>query len=354
MSVALSCRRNISNNNFDIVRLVLAIVVVLSHVRDLNNISSPFFSFFSGDFAVECFFVISGYLIIRSFKNNHSLRKYIVSRGMRILPMYYISVLTFFTILFFTSHLSFSDYLNNGGGRYLFFNFIFLNFVQPWLPGVFVHNPHISAVNGALWTIKVEVLFYVFVPFFVLFVSRIQKYALYIFFLFIISSIFFKWLVSSYYEVLHIPQQLENQLPSVLSYFLLGGVVNYIELSKISRFFTFSLFSICSLYLLANFEVNCNLIFRPFAIAGFILPLCLQRIFLINVPESIGDLSYGIYVTHFPLIQLLISLGLYNELWIGLGVTCLILFIVSFLSWHFIEKPALRYAKSVGIKKVAG
>lgn len=347
-------RDNVSNNNFDIVRLVLAIIVVLSHVRDLNNINSYFFSLFSGDFAVECFFVISGYLIIRSFKNNHSLRKYILSRGMRILPMYYFSVLIFFFILFFTSHLSFSEYFNNGGGRYLFFNAIFLNFIQPWLPGVFVNNPHISAVNGALWTIKVEVLFYVFVPFFVLFVKKIEKYTLYTFLLFIVLSISFRWLVSSYHDVLHLPQQLENQLPSVLSYFLLGGVVNYLDLSKIPKSFVFGMFSICSLYLLVNIKTDYEFILRPFVIAGFILPLCLQRILLVNIPEKLGDLSYGIYVTHFPLIQLLIALGFYNQLWIGLGITCLILFVVSFLSWHFIEKPALRFAKLAGVKKVRG
>uniref|UniRef100_UPI0012FF84D9 acyltransferase family protein n=1 Tax=Escherichia coli TaxID=562 RepID=UPI0012FF84D9 len=88
MSTTDSPNIKTSNNNFDIVRLILALVVVFSHIRDLNNINSQFFTIFSGKFAVECFFVISGYLIIRSFKNKQNSRKYIFSRGMRILPMY--------------------------------------------------------------------------------------------------------------------------------------------------------------------------------------------------------------------------------------------------------------------------
>ncbi|MGJ7718039.1 acyltransferase family protein [Escherichia coli] len=63
--------------------------------------NSRFFSIFSGDFAVECFFVISGYLIIRSFKNNQNIRKYIFSKGMRILPMYYVSIAILFRYIIF-------------------------------------------------------------------------------------------------------------------------------------------------------------------------------------------------------------------------------------------------------------
>ncbi|EOY1445936.1 acyltransferase family protein [Escherichia albertii] len=346
MSTTGSANIRISNNNFDIVRLILALVVVFSHIRDLNDINSRFFAIFSGDFAVECFFVISGYLIIRSFKKKQNIRRYIFSRGMRILPMYYVSIVSFFFILFFISHLSVIEYLKEGGIRYLIFNGIFLNFIQPSLPGVFVDNPRISAVNGALWTIKVEILFYIFVPFFVLFVKKLNRYIISIFMLFILLSIAFKWGVTEYYQVLHIPEQLANQLPAVLSYFLLGGLVNYLNLSRVSKKIVFLLLIVSAFYLLLSNENSLDFFVRPFAIAGFILPICLQRNILINIPEKIGDLSYGIYVTHFPLIQLLIAVGLYDSLWLGVCLTFTILFILSFISWHFIEKPALRFAKT--------
>ena len=39
----------------------------------------------------------------------------------------------------------------------------FLNFAHPNLPAVFANNS-MQAVNGALWTLKIEVLFYISVP----------------------------------------------------------------------------------------------------------------------------------------------------------------------------------------------
>ncbi|EJH5703297.1 acyltransferase, partial [Escherichia coli] len=281
-----------------------------------------------------------------------NIRKYIFSRGMRILPMYYVSIVSFFVILFFISHLSVVEYLKEGGIRYLVFNGVFLNFIQPSLPGVFVDNPRISAVNGALWTIKVEILFYIFVPFFVLFIKKINRHIIPIFIILILSSIVFKWIVTDYHQILHIPEQLVNQLPSVLSYFLLGGLVNYLDLSKISKKTVFWFFIVSAFYLLLSSKTSLDLLVRPFVIAGFILPICLQRKFLISVPEKMGDLSYGIYVTHFPLVQLLIAVGLYNSFWLGFCLTFTSLFILSFISWHLIEKPALRFAKSAGKNKV--
>src|ERR1700743_3232503 len=79
-------------NNFDILRLVLAIVVVFFHAGSISG--SPELVWlsdaFSGHLAVEGFFAISGFLIFASYERSTSLKDYFLRRGGRILPGYWV------------------------------------------------------------------------------------------------------------------------------------------------------------------------------------------------------------------------------------------------------------------------
>ena len=56
-----------------------------------------------------------------------------------------------------------------------------------------------------------------------------------------------------------------------------------------------------------------------------------------------GDLSYGIYILHFPVIQWLVGIGLYRESPFGaLAATIVVVLALAFASWHLVEKPFLR------------
>ena len=54
------------NNNFDIIRLVLAVIVFLSHMSELTKFEELDIinNFLSTNFAIKSFFVISGFLIL--------------------------------------------------------------------------------------------------------------------------------------------------------------------------------------------------------------------------------------------------------------------------------------------------
>ena len=56
-----------------------------------------------------------------------------------------------------------------------------------------------------------------------------------------------------------------------------------------------------------------------------------------------GDLSYGLYIVHFPIIQILVALGLFvaNPL-VGLAAAALASVSAAFLLWHLVERPSLR------------
>jgi peptidoglycan/LPS O-acetylase OafA/YrhL len=56
-----------------------------------------------------------------------------------------------------------------------------------------------------------------------------------------------------------------------------------------------------------------------------------------------GDLSYGAYIVHFPIIQTVIALGLFAASPIlGMGVALAAAVVASLAMWWLVERPALR------------
>ncbi|GAB3962086.1 hypothetical protein GCM10028805_62350 [Spirosoma harenae] len=121
------------------------------------------------------FFVVSGFLIWKSYASTHNFSSYFEKRARRILPAYLAFVFIAIISLAFVSRLSLHDYFTSKQlYTYVFANLTFLNFIQPCLPGVFDENWQ-CAVNGALWTIKVEIMFYFFVALFYTIINRVSR-----------------------------------------------------------------------------------------------------------------------------------------------------------------------------------
>jgi hypothetical protein len=81
------------------------------------------------------FFVVSGFLIARSYESSSSLKSYISKRIRRIVPAYLLVVFLCAILLSLVSTYSFREYFSNTQVyKYLFWNSIFLNFKAPWLP----------------------------------------------------------------------------------------------------------------------------------------------------------------------------------------------------------------------------
>ncbi len=108
------------------------------------------------------FFVISGLLVTRSAVFARSGLSYGVSRAMRLLPGAFVCALwmTFVLGLAFTT-LDGLDYLKEGSVYSFLVRNTFLFAVQYDLPGVFKDNLYPGAVNGSLWSLKIEIRLYV-------------------------------------------------------------------------------------------------------------------------------------------------------------------------------------------------
>ncbi|HEX4191588.1 MAG TPA: acyltransferase family protein, partial [Stellaceae bacterium] len=165
--------RHRRENNFDALRLLAALAVILSHaflIAQGTEKNDPL-NWLTGNqcmlglTGVFVFFAVSGFLVTQSFEQTRSPLRYLMKRVLRIFPAYLVClVLTAFVLGPIVTTLSLGDYLHRPEPyRYLFYNSFFDIRVHE-LPGVmFVDNPVGLEVNGSLWSLGCEFDMYLMV-----------------------------------------------------------------------------------------------------------------------------------------------------------------------------------------------
>jgi len=328
-----------NRNNFDLIRLCLALMVFAVHACELTRLEELSFivGFISSDTAIDSFFVISGFLIFASYEKSGSLKNYFGKRIRRIFPGYIAVILSCSFFLTFLSRYGFYDYFTWPWVRYIIANVSTLNFLEHTLPGVFEGN-HLPTVNGALWTIKIEVGFYLIVPMLAFLLSKTNKLALIliIYFTAVFFSLGMNTLAGFYQSPVFIV--LERQLPGQLAFFMSGALLFYF-LSHFKRYSSLYLLSGILGYIVSKYFGF--YIVYPVSLAVLVIYSALILKYLGNWGKF-GDFSYGIYIWHFPIIQVFIHFNLFGPapFW---GITGLVFTVLTaaVLSWHFIEKPFL-------------
>jgi peptidoglycan/LPS O-acetylase OafA/YrhL len=327
-------------NNFDLLRFLFASIVFLDHALGLSEATGAVLhlKFLSADIAVKSFFIISGFLIFMSYENSSNIHSYFIKRIRRIYPAYFTVVISCAVLGFFISTLSFQDYFSRDLMQSIGFNLIFLNFIHPSLPGVFEGNA-ISAVNGALWTLKIEVMFYILVPFIALFLNRLNR--LFGLVLLYILSFAYSFLMLKLSETYGggLFVELQRQLPGQLMYFVIGAAgYYYYEFFSAYAKPIFCLAIIC-------FLMKSSLpwlAFEPVILGSLVLFLALSFPYLGNFSKY-GDFSYGIYIIHFPLLQVFIAYHLFNDSPVlSLIISAFIVLALAIFLWFFVEKPFLK------------
>lgn len=323
---------DITKNNFDFLRVLLAFIVFLGHLGTLSNSEELRFLKHSPiEIAVFGFFVISGFLIARSYERSSSLKSYLSKRIRRIVPAYLLVVFLCAILLSLVSTYSIKDYFSNPEVyKYLFWNSLFLNFKAPWLPGVFGNQ----AVNGALWTLKIEMSYYFCLPLLFLLFGKSNKYRN----ISLIIVYFLSLVYLNYFESIH-KISVAKQLPGTLSYFIPGMLI----------YFNFDLFikNKNTLFIIAILTVWFDLIFNiilfsPAMIGIIVLYIAYSFTFLNNFGKY-GDFTYGIYIFHFPIIRVFTTLGLFRDYnpYLMAFICMIIVVSVGICSWHFYEKKFL-------------
>ncbi len=328
----------LSRNNFDLIRLVLAAVVCLVHSYELSGFEplAVLGQVLSSAIAVKAFFVVSGFLIVMSYERSSSLSSYLRKRVRRIYPAYFTVVMLCAVGLLLVSSKTMAGYFSLDWLKYVVANLTFLNFLHPELPGVF-EGQRVVAVNGALWTLKIEAMFYLFVPLLVLLLRRVSPllilvlaYCASVVYAQVCTAIALRTGSGLYAE-------LGRQLPGQLCYFIAGTFLYYFLPMFERRLPYFLVFAVA--VLVVNRVMPLPLL-EPFALACVVVFLALF-LYVGNFGKY-GDFSYGFYILHFPIIQLLVFSGWFSDRpwWFLLSVLSLTL-IGAVLMWHLVEKHFL-------------
>jgi peptidoglycan/LPS O-acetylase OafA/YrhL len=153
-------------NNFNAIRLLLSLLVVLSHsyeIHDNGRTNEPLTAWFGtlsfGDLAVDGFFMVSGYLILKSWSNTKDWSTFAKRRLLRIAPAFWVAYLV--------SGLLIGPLFDHSAAYWLAFDWPLyvrglVSFSQPLTPPVFSHSIF-SGVNVSLWSIQYELACYALV-----------------------------------------------------------------------------------------------------------------------------------------------------------------------------------------------
>ncbi len=336
-------------NNLNIIRLVASLMVLYMHsfavcvgVQDedifytLTNHKD-----LAGGIAVYIFFIISGFLICRSYDKTNNLLKYIKARFLRIWPLLFVIVMvSAFVVGPILSEYTFYQYFHYGDLKGFLLNLLFIA-NDTKLPGVFP-NHYNHSMNGSLWTLMYEVIWYGIVAL-TAFLWKKKKYIVPIIYV-ILTGLY----LSITYGILTITSGFVLNMAKLGMFFSMG-MVYYLYSDKIVLSLKLFLASIVGLVigiLFFNFVYTFS-IFAPY----IIFYIAFQKRFVATWYDKIGDLSYGIYIMSFPIQQILVEvLGTptegYNTLsmnsYLNMVLALLVVVPLSWLSWHFIERPCLK------------
>ncbi len=151
-------------NNFNLIRLLAALLVLGGHSFVLTGSTPPsFLGSAPHRLGIILFFTVGGYLITESWKRDPDYLCYLIRRVFRIFPALItcIAVLTFMIGPLLSAYTLKEYFTDNGTWNYLKNMRLYVNYT---LPGVFSQNPISTAVNGSLWSLPVEFFMYLLIP----------------------------------------------------------------------------------------------------------------------------------------------------------------------------------------------
>jgi peptidoglycan/LPS O-acetylase OafA/YrhL len=338
------------DNNFNLIRIVAALAVLITHSFALVNgtgDAEPFrfsLGMTMGSIAVDVFFITSGFLVTASLLTRQSAIEFVWARLLRIFPA--LLVMLFLTVfglgIFFTS-LPLSSYLAESK-TYIYLSkcSTLITGVAYNLPGVFDGNPFKNVVNGSLWSMRYEIRMYVILAFLWIALRTVKGIRIRVFEIAVVASTIVAGVAVANY-LLTLPSEYLVTQGVFLKFFFMffSGSAFYVlkEHIRLSHSF-FGLFVI-ALLLSAIVNKHAYFLIYTLTIAYVLFYLAYVPAGHIRKYNYVGDYSYGVYIYAFPVQQSVAALvpgvSVLSMVLISASVTILL----AAISWHFLERRML-------------
>lgn len=335
-------------NNFNLIRFLAALQVVIVHGYHHFGIEYGkwFIKILSVFPGVPIFFVTSGFLISASLERSTSLSSYFQNRFLRIYPAlwvcFIISVATIF--IFFSPIFTMKEF-----GLWALAQLTIGQFYNP----DFLRGYGVGVLNGSLWTIPIEIQFYIFLPLLYMFFNKIRWNSIVLFIMMIFFVGISRYYINGYAESENTLIKLIGvSLPLYLYMFLFGVFLQrkleFIEKYLANRFiywlsiylaFVFASYSLGFIYGGNNINPLLALLLAILTISAAYSKTSVFSGFLKGY-----DISYGIYIYHMVFVNILLQTAIFSPS-INMLVMLIATIVTAVLSWKIIEKPSLSLKK---------
>ncbi|MEA3209911.1 MAG: hypothetical protein QOE70_2968 [Chthoniobacter sp.] len=344
-------------NSFSFLRFAFAAAVIFSHCC-IGGFNADWLDALSakqttmGLMAVLGFFVVSGFLLMRSLAENPSLERFVIHRAARLLPAFwtYLLVIVFIAApaiiawqmpgrfgYWESLHLGPKSALNYLAGNWTIRADVYS--ISPLFRG--------TAVNGSLWTLYHEAMCYLGLALCAA-AGGLRR----------------TWITGSLFVAVYLVQFAASfdpmavyemsplaahsgqflSVPSFRGLYLafLGGVLTWQLRGRLQWSRGWFLFA--SAALIGSLLYNGFSIVWPFALPYLVIWLA-QKLPL-HGAERWGDFSYGLYIYAFPIQQILTLAG-WNRwgLKVYFAASLLTTLAVAVVSWFLVERPSLRFGR---------
>ena len=329
------------NSNFNALRIFAVLIVIYGNGFILSGGIAP--GLWSEPFAFigrHLLFAISGFLLAGSWQRDADWRRYIVRRALRLLPGLTACVL--FTVLVIgplATHLSLQFYLLNGQTFRYLGNILLLQ--QRTLPLVFEGQQWSGSVNPMLWTLLAGTMLAACVPIAASLVRRSRPAVLLAVSLGLgeLGQFLATFPDSRWFQFLH----LDIRLVLAEAPFFFGAMSWHYLDHDIRTPFRADLAMLC---FMANWFVASWWSDWALPLLWITIPYMVACFGRQSAPllRRLPNVSYGMYLTAFPVQQLIVSR--LPQLPHPIVACTLTAGLLGSVSWFLVERPALDYGRA--------